>query len=68
MAITVMIKAGGYNPDAANWYWIKYLPNGTVAQKQTPMGLIRLAGKPKGCIECHSGAAGDDYLFFNDEM
>lgn len=66
MAITVMYRTKGYNPDAADWYWIKYLPDGRVAQKETPNGPVRLAGKPKGCIECHVAAEGGDYAFFND--
>ncbi len=66
MAVTVMYKTPNYNPAAADWYWVKFLADGKVAQKATPMGNIRLAGKPKGCIECHEGAEGGDYAFFND--
>ena len=66
MAVTVMYKTPNYNPDAGDWYWVKYLADGKVDQKATPMGNIRLAGKPKGCIECHADAAGGDYAFFND--
>jgi hypothetical protein len=62
VAVTVMYKTPNYNPDAGDWYWVKYL----VDQKVTPTGNIRLAGKPKGCIECHAGADGGDYAFFND--
>ena len=68
MAITVMFRAKGYNPQAGDWYWVKYLPNGRVDQKATPNGNVRLAGRVNGCIECHSGAAGGDYVFFNDEL
>ncbi len=67
MAVTVMYKTANYNPEAADWYWVKFLADGKVDQKATPMGNIRLAGKPKGCIECHAGAEGGDYAFFNDE-
>ena len=68
MAITVMVRAKGYNPSAGDWYWIKYRPDGTVDQMETPMGKMALAGKPKGCIECHGGADGEDFLFFNDDL
>lgn len=61
MATTVMYKANGIRSDDG-WYWIKYNPNGSVAVK----GDMRLAGTVKGCIECHSGADGGDYAFFND--
>ena len=68
MAITVMYKTNGYNPDAGDWYWVKYLPDGKVDRKETPNGAVKLAGKPTGCIECHAGAEGDDYVFFNDSL
>jgi len=66
MAVTLMHRAKGYNPDANDWYWIKFNPDGTTAMMDTPKGKMAIAGKAKGCIECHSGADGDDYLFFND--
>ena len=66
MAITVMVKSEGFNPDAGDWYWAKYMADGTIAQMDTPKGKMALAGKAQGCIDCHSGADGDDYLFFND--
>ncbi len=65
-AITLMHRAKGYNPDGNDWYWIKYKPDGTTAMMESPMGKMAIAGKAKGCIECHSGADGDDYVFFND--
>ncbi len=65
-AVTVMYRSTGYNPESGDWYWVKYNPDGTVAVKQTEQGPIRLAGKPKGCIECHGGAEGGDFTFFND--
>ena len=66
MAITLMHRAKGYNPDANDWYWIKYNPDGTTATMDTANGKMAIAGKAKGCIECHSGADGGDYSFFND--
>ena len=66
VAITLMHRSKGYNPDANDWYWIKYNADGTTAMMDSPMGKMAVAGKAKGCIECHSGADGDDYAFFND--
>ena len=63
MAITIMYRSKGYDSEHRDWYWVKYDPNGNVAMK----GNMRLAGKVAGCIECHSGAHGDDFLFANDE-
>lgn len=66
MAITLMYRSKGYNPSAGDWYWVKYDSKGNVAQMQTPQGKMAIAGKAKGCIECHSGTDGGDFAFFND--
>lgn len=52
-AITVMYKAKGYNPEAGDWFWAKYGPDGSVAKE----------GKVAGCINCHQGAADNDWVF-----
>ena len=51
-AITVMYKVEGFNPDAADWFWAKYKPDGTVDA----------AGIPKGCVTCHGAKADNDYV------
>lgn len=62
-AVTVMYRVENYDADNKDWYWVKYMPDGTVAK----MNDMKLAGKVKGCINCHSSAKGDDYIFMNDE-
>ncbi len=68
-AVTVMYKREeGFDSDNQDWFWVKFLPDGSL--DKNPKGM-RLAGKvakgmPKGCIACHSGAGGDDYLFTTD--
>ena len=68
-AITVMYRReAGYDEDNANWFWVKYLPDGSL--DKNPKGM-RLAGQvakgaDTGCIACHSGA--DDYLFTTDHI
>ncbi len=66
MAITAMYKTKGYNPTAGDWYWVKYNPDGSVANKSTDAGVKHLAGRVQGCIRCHDGADGGDFAFFND--
>jgi hypothetical protein len=67
MAITVMYRSKGYNPDAGDWYWVKYNPDGTVAKAPPAMNSMPLMGKPGGCIKCHGeGADGGDFAFMND--
>lgn len=48
-AITIMDKTGDGKDD---WFWVKYMPDGTVAK----MGDMALAGKPGGCVGCHTGS------------
>ena len=67
MAVTVMFRSKGYDPEHNDWYWVKYMPNGTVAKAPPEKGSMRLAGKVKGCIMCHEGADGKDFAFVNDE-
>lgn len=53
IALTVMYKIQGYNPDAGDWFWAKYSPDGkTVA-----------SGKVKACIDCHGKMKDKDYIF-----
>lgn len=60
-AVTIMFRrAEGYAPEAGNWFWVKYLPDGSL--DQTPDGTP-IAGMAQGCISCHASAEGDDHLF-----
>ncbi|MBV2360767.1 hypothetical protein KUH32_13355 [Thalassococcus sp. CAU 1522] len=65
-AYTVMFRREkGYDADNADWFWVKYLPDGSL--DKNPAGM-RLAGRvakgaDAGCIACHSGA--ENYLFTN---
>lgn len=52
-ALTFMVKVPGYNPDVGDWFWAK----------MTPDGSIDAAGKPDGCIACHSQVVDKDYVF-----
>ena len=64
VAITPMYKVSeDYDPENDNWYWAKYKPDGTLFEKDG----IKISGKVKGCIECHSSAEGGDYIFTNDD-
>ena len=38
MAVTVMYRTKGYNPEGGDWYWAKYNPDGTIAQMPPEMG------------------------------
>jgi len=70
--VTVMYKReAGYDPEDKDWFWAKYKPDGTLFNKKK-MGMeIPLAGrvakgKPFGCISCHKGAPGGDFIFGKD--
>ncbi|MCP4118691.1 MAG: cytochrome P460 family protein [Desulfobacteraceae bacterium] len=55
-AITVMYKIDGYNPDANDWFWAKY----------TPQGKADKYGKPKGCVGCHGTRAKNDFILVHE--
>lgn len=64
---TVMYqREDGYDADNQNWFWVKYLPDGSLDKNPKGMSLAgRVAkGADAGCIACHSGE--DDYLFTTD--
>ncbi|MBS1985405.1 MAG: cytochrome P460 family protein [Bdellovibrionales bacterium] len=62
-SISVMYRIKDYDKDHGNWYWIKYLENGTVARGTDNKAI---AGKVTTCIECHGKARGKDFVFSND--
>lgn len=68
-AVTVMFRReDGYDADNANWYWVKYLPDGALDKNPKGMSLAGRVGKgaDAGCIACHLGAGGEDYVFTTD--
>jgi hypothetical protein len=67
MAITVMYRSKGYDAEHNDWYWVKYNPDGTVALTPPDKGSRPIAGRFASCIECHSSAQGDDFVFVNDQ-
>lgn len=68
-AVTVMFKREqGYDSQDRDWFWAKFKPNGSL--HTNPKG-IKLAGRvakglPAGCIACHQGAPGGDFVFNNN--
>ena len=68
-AVTVMFRReAGFDDDNQNWFWVKFLPDGSL--DKNPKGM-RLAGRvakgaDKGCIACHSNE--DDYVFTTDHV
>jgi hypothetical protein len=68
-SVTVMFRrAEGYAPEAGDWFWAKYLPDGTLDTNPAGMALagrVGLGGE-QGCIPCHAQAGGDDWLYTTD--
>ncbi len=71
-AVTVMFRREtGYDTENKDWFWAKYLPDGTL--DKNPKG-IQLGGRvakgndEAGCIACHRSADGDDYLFIHNRL
>jgi len=70
-AVTIMFKREkGYDPDHQNWFWAKYLPDGSLDTNPQDMKLAgRVAkGADQGCIACHQKAEGGDYVFGHDRF
>lgn len=65
-AITVMAKReAGYDPEDADWFWVKYKPDGSLHTNEKGMKLAGKVAKgmDKGCIACHQSASGNDLVF-----
>lgn len=67
MAVTVMYRVKGFDPQHYDWYWVKYNADGTVAQTPPEKGSMPIAGRFQSCIQCHAGAKGGDFVFMNDK-
>jgi hypothetical protein len=65
-SISVMYRVAGSDPKHQDWYWLRYLENGSLDKIQTAAGPRPVAGRVASCIECHAKAGGNDYIFSND--
>lgn len=54
-SISVMYRAKDFSKKSKNWYWVEY----------DPVGTAKTSGVAKSCIQCHSKASGNDFVFFN---
>lgn len=52
-AVTVMYRVKGYAAEAGDWFWAKY----------TASGEIEKEGRVSGCINCHTSAIQNDWIF-----
>lgn len=70
-AVTVMVKMDqNYDPDNQNWFYAKYLPDGSIDKNPKGVALagrVGMKGGP-GCIGCHAAAPGGDYIFRHDRF
>lgn len=68
-AVTVMFRReAGFDADNQDWFWVKFLPDGSLDKNPKGMSLAGKVAKgaEKGCIACHSGE--DDYVFTSDAI
>jgi DNA polymerase III alpha subunit (gram-positive type) len=64
--ISVMFRReAGYDEETKNWFWVNFMPDGTVAKNPNGMSLAgKIAkGMDVGCIACHVAADGDDFVY-----
>jgi hypothetical protein len=66
-AITVMVRADGFDSENADWFYAKYLPDGSLDQTEDGMPLAGALEPAPGmaCRGCHRGAPGNDYLYID---
>ncbi len=68
-AVTIMYQRAGYDPDNNDWFWAKYLPDGSLDKNPKGMqlaGRVAKGNTEAGCIACHSAAPGGDMVFTNN--
>ncbi|MFN4131423.1 MAG: hypothetical protein ACK4GC_16640 [Paracoccaceae bacterium] len=69
-AYTVMFRReAGFDADNMDWFWVKYLPDGSLDKMPDGTGMAgKIAkGMDEGCIACHKGG-GEDLLFTTDHL
>ena len=67
--ITVMFqRERGYDSANQDWFWAAYRPDGTVNKAPNGMSIAGrfVKGMDIGCIACHQGAPGGDFVFLHD--
>lgn len=64
--INILYRVKGFDPKNGDWYWMKYLENGTLVREQSGNVSVPVAGRVMACIDCHRKAAGNDFVFSND--
>lgn len=71
-SVTVMYRReAGYDPDSENWFWAKYNPDGSLQSNPKGMKLAGRVGNKEagaGCLGCHQGAPGNDFVFSHDRF
>lgn len=60
-SITVMYQRSGYDRENNDWFFAKYLPDGSYDSAPNGNALV---GSPTGCVTCHSQE--EDRVFLND--
>jgi cytochrome c553 len=65
VSISVMYRVKDYYKEHGNWYWMKFLENGTAARTSKEDGNKLVAGKVTSCVACHAKATGKDFVFSN---
>lgn len=59
-AVTVMYKVQGYNPENADWWFAKFMPDGSL--DEMPDGTA-MEGRVPGCTNCHGSVRDNDFIF-----
>lgn len=71
VSFAMVKREAGYNPGGGDWEWVMMPYDEMNDYSAHPYGKLPAEGadgrgKLEGCISCHAGAAGNDYIFVND--
>ena len=68
VSFAIVKREVGYDPGNMDWEYLMIGFDGDNDYSVHPFGKLEKAnrGKLEGCISCHSGAGGGDFLFVND--
>lgn len=64
VATTVMFRRNGFDSANNDWFWAKWMADGSYDNAPNGNPLV---GKAPGCINCHNRAPGGDMVYLNDK-
>lgn len=64
--VSMIYRVKGSAPQANDWYWLAFQPNGALARTTAQEGNKPIAGQVASCIACHGKAPGNNFVFSSE--